>query len=82
MKKVGNRQPCKKEYFQTKLSNVWLTILPSQCDSLEEEIVLHTLDVVTHLGNRWVVSTRIDKGWGIVQHREISFPASSPRIAC
>lgn len=48
-------------------------MLHSQPDSLQEEECLHTVDVVTHLEKRWVVSNGIDREWGHVQHRESSF---------
>ncbi|OOQ85830.1 hypothetical protein PEBR_24007 [Penicillium brasilianum] len=39
-----------------------------QPHSLEEEEILHSVDIVTYLGNRCIVSTRIDEEWGFVQH--------------
>lgn len=71
MKKTRTWPLCKREHFLTNLGTILLTSLPSQPDSRQEERDLHTVDVVTHLGNRSVVSIGIDKEWGIVQYREI-----------
>ncbi|KAF7718620.1 Uncharacterized protein PECH_006351 [Penicillium ucsense] len=44
-----------------------------QRDLLEDEQQLFSVDVVTHLGHRSVVSTRIDREWGFVHYREYLF---------
>ncbi|KAJ5675776.1 hypothetical protein N7462_008673 [Penicillium macrosclerotiorum] len=39
-----------------------------QLDSYETEECLYTVDIVTHSSDRWIVSTKEDKEWGVVQH--------------